>query len=253
MLPDLFNLLDSLEVIAPTAQWRRRILSFMDLTSLDSSDTPELIQALCQKAVTPQGEVAAVCVYPEFVATAYHALKNTDVHIATVANFPLGNDNLQDVLLSIRDAIKQGADEIDVVFPYDHYLEGERGLAREFVKECKKVCGQSVSLKVILETGLIHKPTLIADAAKLAIEGGADYIKTSTGKAETGATLEAAAAILLTIKQLNASAGLKISGGIRDVEQVLAYIDLINKVMGPAWLTPDHFRIGASKLIDKLT
>ncbi|MDR3478095.1 MAG: deoxyribose-phosphate aldolase [Gammaproteobacteria bacterium] len=241
-----------MEAIAPTPQWLKRILSLMDLTSLNSSDTKESIAALCQKAVTPNGHVAAVCCYPEFVSEAAAALKGTPVKIATVANFPLGTDYMQDVLANIRDAIALGANEVDVVFPYERYLGGERALAKDLVRECKKVCGKDVILKVILETGVLNKPSLIADASKAVIEAGADFIKTSTGKAEVGATLMAAAVILLTIKEMEMPVGLKVAGGIREVEDALEYIDLANKIMGSAWVTPQRFRIGASQLIERL-
>jgi deoxyribose-phosphate aldolase len=243
--------LDSLEAIAPTPQWLKRIRSLMDLTSLNSADTVESIATLCEKAVTANGHVAAVCVYPEFVAEVAATLKGTPVKVATVANFPLGTDYMQDVLVSISNAIALGANEIDVVFPYERYLGGERALIKDFVRDCKKACG-SVTLKVILETGILHKPSLIADASKAVIEAGADFIKTSTGKAEEGATLVAAAAILCTIKEMQMPVGLKVSGGIREVKDALEYIDLANKIMGYQWVSPERFRIGASQLIDRL-
>lgn len=252
MLHDLAQLLETSHTLSPTAHWLERIVTMLDLTSLNAADSKEDIKTLCEKAVTPLGHVAAVCVYPEFVGTAVSALEGTNVNVATVANFPLGTDDMQDVLRSIQASVVLGANEMDVVFPYEFYLAGERSLAREFVRECKKACGHNVLLKVILETGILKKPIIIADATRVVVEGGADFVKTSTGKYEVGATKEAAAVILLTLKEMKENVGLKVAGGVREVGDAMGYIALANEIMGPAWITPQHFRIGASQLIDKL-
>jgi deoxyribose-phosphate aldolase len=233
-----------------------RILSLIDLTSLNDTDTIETTTALCRKAVTSRGHVAAVCVYPQFVTHAVNDLSETPVRIATVVNFPLGNDPTEKAVRDIQQAIAEGADEIDLVFPYARYLSGDRETARAFVQRCKATCGPHVLLKVILETGALQELPVIDEASYDAIMAGADFIKTSTGKLGLGATLEAAAVMLLTIRNMAPSlqhrVGFKASGGIRTVEQAARYVKLAEHIMGPEWVTPQTFRLGASQLVDEI-
>jgi deoxyribose-phosphate aldolase len=250
----------------------KHLLSLIDLTSLNESDTVESITALCQKAVTPLGHVAAVCVYPAFVPLAamllsnpsqINALQNASsientpvVKIATVANFPTGNELLEKVLDDIQQSQDAGAEEIDVVFPYQIYLAGKKNNAIRFIKECKKSCNSNVLLKVILETGVFPDAETITQASRDVLLAGADFIKTSTGKIAVGATPLAVTAMLTAIKDLSAELkrplGLKISGGVRTVEQAIQYYSLAESRMGPNWLSPCTFRIGASQLVDEL-
>lgn len=228
---------------------KQAIFSLTDLTSLSESDTDECIIALCQKAVRPNNHAAAICVYPQFVKTAIKALQSNSVKIATVVNFPQGLDALADTLEAIRNVIRDGVDEIDVVFPYEQFLKGDRAGAKEFIRQCKVACGKSVLLKVILETGALLKTALIASAAQDVIDVGADFIKTSTGKIKIGATLEAAEVILRIIKNAQRQVGFKVSGGVRTVEQAEQYIALANQILGPNWVSPHTFRIGTSQLL----
>ncbi|MEQ1790288.1 MAG: hypothetical protein ABL857_07585, partial [Rickettsiales bacterium] len=151
---------------------------------------------------------------------------------------------------------QDGAQEIDVVFPYSRYLAGETQYAHTFVSSCKAACGDAMTLKVILETGALNDIAIIADACFETLAAGADFVKTSTGKIAEGATLEAAATLLLVIRhmlpQLKHNVGLKISGGIRELQQAAQYIELADRIMGREWVTPDTFRIGASKLVDEI-
>jgi deoxyribose-phosphate aldolase len=233
-----------------------RLLGLVDLTSLNSADTEASIAAFCEKAQTPFGNVAAVCVYPQFVRQLAAQFAGTPVKVATVVNFPEGNDSLDSVMIAIGSALQDGAQEIDVVFPYQRYLAGERQYAHNFVQSCKAACGDDVLLKVILETGALIEPGIIADASYDALTSGADFIKTSTGKISEGATLEAAATMLLVIKhaepQLKRHLGLKVSGGIRDILQAAQYVQLAEKIMGKDWVNANTFRIGASKLVDEM-
>lgn len=229
-----------------------RIISLIDLTSLNDNDTEQSILQLCAKATTTLGNVAAVCVYPQFVKTANSALQNTSIKIATVANFPHGNDDHASVLNSIKQSITDGANEIDVVMPYQTFLAGDKNTVHEFLQACKQICGAHIPLKVILETGAIQDAALINEATKVAIEAGADFIKTSTGKIPIGATLEAATAILLAIKHTERHVGLKVSGGVRTAEQAIQYLHLAELMMGQDWISPKNFRIGASGLVDVL-
>lgn len=234
----------------------RRVISLVDLTSLNSTDTQASVATFLEKANTSHGHVAAVCVYPQFVRLAAAQLANEHIKIATVVNFPEGNQPLDTVLVEIGSALEDGANEIDVVFPYGRYLAGERHYAHTFVEACKAVCGDKVTLKVILETGALGDPAIIADAAYDVLAAGADFIKTSTGKISEGATLEAAATMLLVIRhiepQLKHHVGIKISGGIRDIQIAARYIALADNIMGREWVGPSTFRIGASKLIDEI-
>lgn len=233
----------------------QRILGLVDLTSLNENDSEQGIASFCQKAQLPLGHVAAVCVYRPFVRLVAAQFAGTPIKTATVVNFPEGNSSLQEVLLEIGQALQAGAQEIDLVFPYERYLAGEQQYARTFISECKAACAEA-TLKVILETGALIDPAIIADAAFDALNAGADFIKTSTGKIAQGATLEAAATMLLVIRhvmpQLKRNVGIKISGGIKNVEQAAMYMQLAEKIMGREWSNPENFRIGASKLVDEI-
>lgn len=235
---------------------RENILPLIDLTSLNETDDATRIGILCEKAISPQAHVAAVCVYPAFVQQAARFFLGKPVKVATVANFPTGEDPLDEVLLSIRNSISLGASEIDVVFPYKQYLAGDKMGAYQFIVACKEVCGSHILLKVILETGALQDPVIITEASRNALLAGADFLKTSTGKISVGATLPAARAMLMVIKEFSVmqdrAIGLKVSGGIRTVEDALTYIELAAEIMGPEWVQPEHFRIGASALVDCL-
>lgn len=234
----------------------QRIMGLIDLTSLNETDTEASVAAFSEKAKTPFGHVAAVCVYPQFAQLVTDIFAGTPIKTATVANFPEGNTPLDEVLIEIGRALEDGVQEIDVVFPYSRYLAGERQYAQTFVMSCKAACGDDVTLKVILETGALSDTTIIADASYDALTAGADFIKTSTGKIATGASFEAAATILLVIRHLNPQlgryAGIKISGGIRELQQAAQYVELADNIMGRDWVTSKTFRIGASKLVDEM-
>lgn len=230
------------------------LIPLIDLTSLNADDNEASIIMLCQKAQTPLGEVASVCIYPQFVTLTVELLKKTSIKIDTVVNFPSGDSTLFDTLHQIETALSEGANEIDMVFPYRTYIEGEKNKALEFVVKAKALCKHPIVLKVIIETGELSSPILIKKITEDVIQAGADFIKTSTGKTKQGATLEAAEIILMTLKeQANTHVGLKISGGIRTVEHSLSYIQLASDIMGNHWVRPSVFRIGASQLLDEIT
>jgi deoxyribose-phosphate aldolase len=228
----------------------------MDLTSLNETDTQASIAAFCEKARTPFGNVAAVCVYPKFLRLVADQFAGTPIKAVTVANFPAGKSDLEMVLVEINNALEEGAQEIDAVFPYTRYLAGERDDAQTFVETCKAACGDNVLLKIILETGLLKDPNIIAEASFDALNAGADFIKTATGKVTEGATFEAVATMLLVVKQampqLKRPLGVKVSGGIKDLQQAAQYVELADQIMGRDWVSANHFRIGASKLIDEM-
>ena len=227
--------------------------SCLDLTSLNDTDTSDTIRSLCQRALTPLGNVAAVCVYPQFVTLAKELLRGTGVKVATVVNFPHGDDSLDDVLLTTKTALFDGADEIDMVLPYKEYLMGKYDVCHDAIVAVKTVCGDR-TLKIILETGALRDAAVITSASKTCLQAGADFLKTSTGKLDVGATLEAAAAMLSTIKQYGGDRviGFKASGGVRTSEDAAQYIQLARYIMGKSWITPDTFRLGASSLLTHL-
>jgi deoxyribose-phosphate aldolase len=230
----------------------RRVLSLLDLTSLNEHDDEAAIAKLCARAVSEHGPVAAVCVWPRFVPLCRKWLWDTGVRLATVANFPAGRDDIEIAVAETAAAIAYGADEVDLVFPYRLWLAGEQRQAHELVAACKQVCGGRVRLKVILETGCLESAQNIKHAALEAIAAGADFIKTSTGKTPVSATLEAAQAMLEAIRQSNAPVGFKASGGIRSLAQASAYLELADTMMGDHWAGIDTFRFGASSLLDDL-
>ena len=229
-----------------------RVLSVLDLTSLDEHDTPEKIEALCASARTPAGYPAAVCVYPEHVTTARRRLYGTPVKIATVVNFPDGGSDSRRVERETRRALSAGADEIDLVMPYRAVQRGETAVAAEVVHACRAACGNGVALKVILETGELRSRELIRAACAIGIEGGADFLKTSTGKVPVNATPEAAALMLEMLSETGGRCGLKVAGGIRTLADASVYLHLAENRMGTGWVEASHFRFGASTLFAEL-
>jgi len=148
--------------------------------------------------------------------------------------------------------VASGAHEVDVVFPYRALMAGDEETGRELVEMCKAACGGQAQLKVIIESGELKEPALIQRASELAIEGGADFIKTSTGKVPVNATLEAAEIMLKAIKASGKNVGFKAAGGVRTAEEAAQYLALAADIMGPQWVTPEHFRFGASSLLNNL-
>ncbi|MDN7138896.1 deoxyribose-phosphate aldolase [Pseudidiomarina sp. 1ASP75-14] len=230
-------------------------IQLMDLTSLNLQDTPEDIRKLCESAKTPYGSPAALCVYPEHVVWARYQCQQLGlktVKIATVTNFPGGYDAAERAADETERAVFAGADEVDVVFPYQQYLAGNEKLARELIQSCKARCGQRATLKVILETGVLQQPSVIRSASLLAIEAGADFIKTSTGKVAVNATLEAAREMLTAIADTGGHCGFKAAGGVRTAADAQSYLQLAEDIVGRDFLAPATFRFGASGLLVNL-
>lgn len=236
--------------------WAKKALSLMDLTSLNDDDSIDSIHDLCINASTPHGQTAAVCVYPQFIKTAKSVLDENyaqQVKVATVTNFPYGMDNIKQAKKETKLAAKLGADEIDVVFPYRALINGDEKAGAKLVKKCKKICKKDdVQLKVIIESGELKTPELIQRASEIAIENGADFIKTSTGKVAVNATLEAAEIMLNAIKDSGKPVGFKAAGGVKTVADAKAYLQLAEIIMGADWLSTQTFRFGASGLLGNL-
>ena len=229
-----------------------RALPLVDLTDLSNDASEAGARALCARAVTTKGAVAAVCLWPRFVGVAKAALAGTGVKIATVVNFPHGGEDTRAVEAETARAIADGADEIDLVMPYRAFLSGRPGFAETQILRVKRVCAGRAELKVILETGEIGDSALIRAAAELAVGAGADFLKTSTGKVAVNATLEAAKILLETAKSAPRPVGVKVAGGIRTVAEAASYLEIADAMMGPGWVSPATFRFGASGLLDAL-
>ena len=231
-------------------------LNCIDLTSLESTDTNAKIADLCNQALHYHPQTAGVCVYPIFVKLVKNRLENSSIKTVSVAGgFPFGQTSLAVKLAEVEYALEQEADEIDIVLPQGLFLEKKYDEVFNQIKEIKSLCG-SKHLKVILETGQLQTIENIVKASEIAIEAGADFIKTSTGKIAVNSTVEAFCCMLLVIKsyyeKTGKQIGIKPAGGIRDVETVLLYIKLIEKILGEKWISNNYFRIGASRLADIL-
>ena len=238
----------------------RRVFSCIDNTTLNATDNSSSVEAFCRRTMEMRladgTTVAAVCVYPIHVATAKRTLENSGIKVASVAGaFPHGQLPLELRVAEIRHAVVDGADEVDIVVNRGLLLAGEDNAVRDEVAAMKEACGDS-KLKVILETGELPSPALVAKAAELAIEGGADFIKTSTGKIAVGATLETAEVMLNVVKENvkfnKKTIGFKAAGGIRTPEEALAYAEMAKKTMGDNYINNQTFRIGASRLTESL-
>jgi deoxyribose-phosphate aldolase len=233
----------------------QRALSLMDLTSLTDSETEEEIRVLCQQAKSPAGETAAICIYPRFVPMAKKILKaqqTPQIKVATVTNFPHGNDDIDIALAETQAAVAYGADEVDLVFPYKALMQGNADIGFDMVKVCKHACGDLAKLKVIIESGELKSAELIQKASEISINAGADFIKTSTGKVAVSATPEAAKIMLEVIKNKNINVGFKPAGGVRNAEDAAIYLDLADSILGVEWADSNHFRFGASSLLNSL-
>ncbi len=233
----------------------RRCLAALDLTCLDETAPPSRIDALCRQAVSRFGHVAAICVYPEYIRTAREALDLAglgDVRVATVSNFPSGRADVEEAALEVRRAVAAGADEVDVVFPWRALLAGDERVGEALVAACRKACGYRVHLKVILESGMLDASGMLRKASLAALRAGADFIKTSTGKAAVHATPAAAEVMLQCIAERGGSCGFKASGGLRRLEDAAPYFALADALLGPEWATPQRFRLGASSLLDAI-
>jgi len=236
-------------------QASRQGIQLMDLTTLNDDDTNQKVIQLCNDAQSAAGNTAAVCIYPRFIPIARKTLRaqNTpDIKIATVTNFPHGNDDLEIALAETRAAVAYGADEVDVVFPYRALMAGNSEIGSQMIAGCREICGDQVTLKVIIESGVLQSEALIQQASQISIDAGADFIKTSTGKVAVNATLEAAEIMLKTIKTSGRDVGFKAAGGVKDAQTTFDYLQLARNIMGEDWVNAQHFRFGASSLLVSL-
>ena len=232
----------------------------IDLTTLEGDDTPGKVAALCSKAVRPDPvdpsipPVAAVCVYPNLVPVAVERLRGSGVKVASVATaFPSGQAPLDVKLAEVRDVVEMGADEVDMVIDRGAFLSGRYAKVYDEIVRVKEASG-SAHLKVILETGELGTYDNVRRASLLAMAAGADFIKTSTGKLPSAATLPVALVMLEAIRDVyeetGRMVGMKPAGGIRNAKQAVQHLVLVHETLGPDWLTPDLYRLGASSLLN---
>ena len=258
-----------LEKIGPQARRNcrtevyKRCFGCIDLTSLGATDSRRSIGEFTRKAIElprhfPEaGSVASICVYPVFVETVGLAAGDSKMAITSVSGgFPSSQTYLEVKMLETAMAIENGADEIDIVISIGEMLDGEYDLAGNEIETLRAEIGDDAILKVILESGTLSDPELIHKAATIAMEAGADFIKTSTGKNGIAATPEAAVAMCLAIRQFAEKTGRKVgfkaAGGISTAESAALYYSIVEEILGEEWLTPERFRIGASSLANNL-
>jgi deoxyribose-phosphate aldolase len=235
-------------------------IRMMDLTTLEGRDTPGKVRALCAKGRRPDPSdpripsVAAICIYPSLIAEAKAALAGSGVKIASVATaFPSGQTFRDIKLAETREAVDAGADEIDMVIDRGAFLAGDYAAVYDEVVAVKEASGPA-TLKVILETGELGTYDNVRRASILAMAAGADFIKTSTGKVQPAATLAVSLVMLEAIRDFHRhtgrAVGMKPAGGIRTSKEAIAYLVTLYETLGPAWMTPDRFRFGASTLLN---
>jgi deoxyribose-phosphate aldolase len=231
-----------------------------DLTTLEGADTPGKVAALCAKAIRPDPvdssvpSCAAVCVYPNLVPTAVERTRGSGVRVASVATaFPSGQSPLDVKLQEVREVVDMGADEVDMVIDRGAFLSGRYAKVYDEIVRVKEACGRA-HLKVILETGELGTYDNVRRASLLAMAAGADFIKTSTGKLPSAATLPVALCMLEAIRDVHEETGrrvgMKPAGGVRQAKQAIQHLVLVHETLGVEWLTPDLYRIGASSLLN---
>lgn len=275
-IPDSDAIAGSIQAIASnldnlgTEEILRKCFSLMDLTTLHTQDTPASVEKLVRKANAIRKEFpgyplpASVCVFPNFASVVRGLREDPALHVTAVsACFPTSQSFQEVKELECRLAVRGGADEIDIVLALNSFMDGRYEAAadeiravRAAVDEEGAVLGRKIILKVILETGILVTPERIADASFLAMEAGADFIKTSTGKVEVNATPVAAYVMCQSIKafyeRTGRRVGFKAAGGISDSKDALCYWFIVSSVLGPEWLDKDHFRFGVSRLGNNL-
>jgi deoxyribose-phosphate aldolase len=233
-----------------------------DLTTLEGADTPGKIRQLASKAKRPNPSdpsippVAALCIYPRLVRAAADALKGSGVKVASVATaFPSGQSSLDVRIEEIKDAVADGADEVDIVISRGAFLAGDENAVFEEVVRSKEAAGNA-HVKTILETGELGSYDRIRRASLIAMAAGSDFIKTSTGKISPAATLPTSLVMAEVVRDFadvtGRKVGLKVAGGIRSAKDAIRYLVIVHETLGDDWLSPEMFRIGASSLVNDL-
>ncbi|MFT5471252.1 MAG: deoxyribose-phosphate aldolase [Verrucomicrobiales bacterium] len=245
------------------AQGLRLAASMMDLTTLEGQDTPGKIRYLVQKALQPMAPrfecppCAAICVYPNLVRDVRQLLGDSPVQLASVATaFPSGQFPLDKKLDDVRFAVGEGASEIDMVISRGEFLRGNHALTFDEISAVKEACGEA-HLKVIFETGELKTYDNVRLVSEIAMQAGADFIKTSTGKVSPAATLPVTLVMAEAVRDhffaTGKKIGIKPAGGIRTAKEALHYLVMLKETLGDDWLSPNLFRFGASSLLGDVT
>jgi deoxyribose-phosphate aldolase len=237
--------------IASHADRLRLLTQAMDLTYLNRQDPFFNIEKFCAQAMTPLGCVAAVCVLPHFVAKAKRYLAQSGVQVATVVNFPKPHMDRAEVTSAIAQVVADGADEIDLVLPFESIMAGQYAQVLAWLTACREACGTK-AMKVILETGALQQVDHIESAARCAIEAGADFLKTSSGVDYPGADVAVTKRLAKCIYDVGKPVGLKVSGGIKTVSDAIQLAEVVVSLWGPQAIDARCFRIGASSLRSQL-
>lgn len=228
-------------------------LSMLDLTDLTDNCTLETIEKLCASARTPFGNVAALCIWPHFIAEARSMCgENSATKLAAAINFPSGDLPVEAAVAQAGQAVADGADEIDLVIPYRVFMAGNEQAVREMICAVRQACPHPVLVKAILETGELKDRGLVRSAAHVAIQEGADFIATSTGKTAVSATLEAADIMLTCIRESGRKVGFKAVGALPTVGDARLYLNLAATIHSSDWPMPTTFRLGATSLLPDL-
>jgi deoxyribose-phosphate aldolase len=229
-------------------------LACLDLTSLNDNDDEAVIRTVCHRADGPFGKVAAVCVWPRFAQLARRLL-DPSIAVAAVANFPHGGADANAAAHDAQSITEAGAQEVDVVLPFRALMQGDEAACKQVLRAVRSAC-KGLTLKVILETGELADAALIRKASQIAIDCGADFLKTSTGKSKISATPSAARIMMQSIAAHNIAAprhaGFKASGGIRTVQDAMQYLALAQELMGENTLIASRLRFGASGLLNDI-
>lgn len=243
------------DITSEQEQLARRTLSMLELLALNHEETEHRVAGVCQRALTPLGPVAAVCVFPRFVCLARTLLdrqRTPDVRVVAAVNFPNGGAHINSVLSEIRAAVNAGADEIDLVYPHRALLTGDQRMGVELIQTCRSACPSRITLTATLESGELRDPQIMLQACRDAIHAGADFIKSGTGRTAVHTTPQAARIMLESISEVGGQVGLKVAGGIRTLPDAGVFVELARSRFGPHWIKPERMRVGASSLLDDL-
>ncbi len=228
----------------------RKVIEVLELTHLADGCREEDVRALCARAVTPHGAVAAVCVPSKFAWAAREELKGTKVAVCTVANWPRGRSKVDYVAAEAEIAFYEGADEVNVVAPWRSLRAGDPRTPQKLIEESAHKAGRRQFIKATLETGELEEEFLVREAAKMCMDCGAEFLETATGKTENRPTLEQARMILEEIRDHRRGGGFK-AGDVKTLDECRAYLELAAEIMGEDWIDPDNIRLGGEAILDE--
>ena len=243
----------SMDICDEDEHLARQVIGLFDLMALDVNDTEARVVGLCQRAMTPLGPIAGICVYPRFVLlarTTLDRLLHRDIRVVAVVNFPYGSPGIEAVVSETRAAVMSGADEIDMVYPFRTLLSGDQQTGKDMIAACRAACGPRTVLTVTLEVGDLRDPQIIRNACQGAILAGANFIKTSTGKLVDPPTPQAVRIMLECIVEVGGQVGLKLCGGLRTLADARLFIDMARARFGPQWVSAQRVRLVGSSLLD---